>query len=91
MSKNISLCLTNLSIFQVKKSQIPWEKLPSNLSDNCFDMLKGCLQTSARHRINLKTLAAHPWLQMDSWKTDWPYMGMLPYLVKTTLPSRVEL
>jgi len=66
----IFTCLSGDSPFatrdEVKKSQIPWEKLPSNLSDNCFDMLKGCLQTSARHRINLKTLAAHPWLQMDS-------------------------
>ena len=52
---------------QVKKTQIPWEKLPSNLSDSCFDLLKGCLQTSSRHRISLKSLSAHPWLASESW------------------------
>jgi serine/threonine protein kinase len=62
----IFTCLSGDSPFatreEVKRSVIPWEKLPSNkLSDNCWDVLRGCLQTSSRHRMSLKTLSSHPW------------------------------
>lgn len=62
----IFTCLSGDSPFatreEVKRTRIPWEKLPSGLSDECYNLLKRCLNTSARHRISLQDITQHSWL-----------------------------
>lgn len=63
----IFTCLSGDSPFasreELKNTQIPWHKLPAGLSAECHNLLRLCLQTSTRHRIDFSTMANHGWFR----------------------------
>jgi len=66
----IFTCLSGDSPFatreEVKKTIVPWNKLPAGISESGMDLLRGCLNTSSRNRINLQNLINHPWFAEQS-------------------------